>query len=153
MSTLTTTHQTATWRPDARLRSRAHVCASNVLAGRIDGNYGMTPSTTKVTFRDEIVEKSGDRALEYVTETTAGAGKAGKLEIPDGFELVLAPFEGAEPRQIHARFRYRLDDGAALFGIVLDQPNQVAKAAFDAEVARIRDHAPFVVMTGNPGMP
>jgi hypothetical protein len=50
MSTLTHTDRTATWRPDARLRSRAHVCASNVLAGRIDGNYGMTPSTTKVTF-------------------------------------------------------------------------------------------------------
>jgi hypothetical protein len=50
MSTLTTTHQTATWRPDARPRSRAHVCGTNVLAGRIDGNYGMTPSTSKVTF-------------------------------------------------------------------------------------------------------
>ncbi len=50
MDTMTHTEQIATWRSDARLRSRAHVCATNSLAGRFDGNYGMTPSTTKVTF-------------------------------------------------------------------------------------------------------
>ena len=50
MSTQTHTHQTATWRPDARLRSRVDVCTSNVFAGRINGNYGMSPSASKVTF-------------------------------------------------------------------------------------------------------
>lgn len=49
MSTLTQTHQTATWRPDARLRSRAHLCTSE-LGGRVDGNYGMKPSANSVTF-------------------------------------------------------------------------------------------------------
>ncbi len=44
MSTQSHTHQTATWRPDARLRSRVDVCTSNVFAGRINGNYGMSPS-------------------------------------------------------------------------------------------------------------
>ncbi len=108
-------------------------------------------ATTKVTFRQEVVDKSGDRALEYVTETEATAGPSGKLEIPDGFGLVLAPFEGAEPRALRARFRYRLDGGQARFGVVLEQPALVAKAAFDAEVVRIEQHAPFVVLVGTPG--
>lgn len=107
-------------------------------------------ATTKVTFRQEVIDKSGDRALEYVTETEATAGKAGKLEIPDGFGLVLAPFEGADARALPARFRYRLDGGTARFGVVLEQPAQVAKAAFDAEVVRIEQHAPFVVLVGTP---
>lgn len=107
-------------------------------------------ATTKVTFRQELVDKSGDKALEYVTETEAKAGATGKLEIPDGFDLVLAPFEGAEGRPLRARFRYRLDGGRALFGVVLEQPALVAKAAFEAELARIREHAPFVLINGEP---
>ena len=107
-------------------------------------------ATTKVTFRQELVDKSGDKALEYVTETEAKAGATGKLEIPDGFDLLLAPFEGADVRPLRARFRYRLDGGRALFGVVLEQPALVAKAAFEAELDRIREHAPFVLINGQP---
>lgn len=94
-------------------------------------------ATTKVQFGDEVVDKSGDRALTWTTETTTAAGRSGKLEIPDVFELALAPFEGAEPRSLTARFRFRVGDGTAAFGVVLDQPKLVAKAAFDAEVAKL----------------
>lgn len=107
-------------------------------------------ATTKVSFRQEIVDKSGDKALEYVTETDAQAGAKGELPIPDGFDLVLAPFEGAQPRPLRARFRYRLNGGTASFGVVLEQPAQVAKAAFEAELDRIREHAPFVLINGQP---
>ena len=107
-------------------------------------------ATTKVTFRQELVDKSGDRALEYVTETEAQAGAKGTLPIPDEFTLALAPFDGAEPRLVRARFRYRLDGGRALFGVVLEQPALVAKAAFEAELDRIREHAPFVLINGQP---
>jgi len=33
---------------------------------------------------------------------------------------------------------------------VLEQPALVAKAAFDAEVTRIGQHAPFVLINGRP---
>ena len=49
MSTLTHTHQTATWRTDARLRSCVAV-STFVLGGRANGNNGMKPSTSTVTF-------------------------------------------------------------------------------------------------------
>ncbi|MGL4298573.1 MAG: DUF2303 family protein [Candidatus Neomicrothrix subdominans] len=107
-------------------------------------------ATTRVTFRQEVVEKSGDRALEYVEETQAAAGRTGKLELPDGFGLVLAPFDGAEPRPLPARFRYRLSEGTARFGVVLEQPALVAKAAFDAEVERINAHGTYRLMVGRP---
>jgi uncharacterized protein YfdQ (DUF2303 family) len=110
-------------------------------------------ATQKVLFRQEIIEKSGDRALEYVTETEATAGPAGRLAIPDEFILVLAPFDGAGLRPIAARFRYRLPSGGgtAHFGVVLDQPAQVARTAFEDEIARIHQHAPFTVLVGTPG--
>ncbi len=107
-------------------------------------------ATTKVAFRQEVVDKSGARALEYVEETAATAGSKGQLEIPDGFGLVLAPFVGADPKALPARFRYRLSEGRVSFGVVLEQPAQVAKAAFDAELARIGQHAPFVLINGRP---
>ncbi len=107
-------------------------------------------ATTKVAFRQEVVDKSGARALEYVEETAATAGSKGQLEIPDGFGLVLAPFVGADAKALPARFRYRLAEGRVAFGVVLEQPAQVAKAAFDAELARIGQHAPFVLINGRP---
>jgi len=107
-------------------------------------------ATTKVAFRQEVVDKSGARALEYVEETAATAGSKGQLEIPDGFGLVLAPFVGADPKALPARFRYRLNGGSVSFGVVLEQPAQLAKAAFDAEVTRIGQHAPFVLINGRP---
>ncbi len=107
-------------------------------------------ATTKVAFRQEVVDKSGARALEYVEETAATAGSKGQLDIPDGFGLVLAPFVGADPKALPARFRYRLTGSTVSFGVVLEQPAQVAKAAFDAELARIAQHAPFVLINGRP---
>lgn len=107
-------------------------------------------ATTKVAFRQEVVDKSGARALEYVEETAATAGSKGQLEIPDGFGLVLAPFVGADAKALPARFRYRLTGSSVSFGVVLEQPAQVAKAAFDAELTRIGQHAPFVLINGRP---
>lgn len=107
-------------------------------------------ATSKVEFRQELVDKSGDRSLEYTQETNAAAGARGELPIPDGFGLMVAPFEGADARPLPARFRYRLNGGRALFGVVLEQPGQVARAAFRAELTRIEEHAPFVLINGQP---
>jgi hypothetical protein len=49
MHTMTQTHQTATWRSDARLRPLTDVC-TYVIDGRTDGNHGTKPSTSQVTF-------------------------------------------------------------------------------------------------------
>lgn len=105
-------------------------------------------ATKRVTFRDEIVDRSGDRALEYVTETEA-SGK-GELAIPESFTLALAPFEGAAVVAIQARFRYRLNDGNASFGIVLDQPDKLARDAFQVELAKVAEATGETVLIGSP---
>ena len=86
--------------------------------------------------------------LEYVTETEAH-GK-GELAVPDHLTLILVPLEGAEPVQITARFRYRLNDGRATFGVVLDQPDKVVRDSFAAEVETIADDLGVTVMRGRP---
>lgn len=58
MDTMTQTHQTATWRTDARLRSRAYTCTS-VLDGRTTGDHGILPSIAKVNFPAIVPTRRG----------------------------------------------------------------------------------------------
>ncbi len=108
-------------------------------------------ATKKVTYGRDIVEKSGDITLEWSEETTAGH-RSGTLEIPEGLMLIMAPFDGAAPVQLRARFRYKVDDGMARFGVILEQPVKLIREAFDAEVARIREAGAFDVMVGWPDL-
>lgn len=103
-------------------------------------------ATRNVSFRDERIEATGDRSLEYVTETTAG-GK-GQLDVPDSLTLVMAPFEGADDVTIVARFRYRLESGSASFGFVLEQPDLVKRDAFEAELAALSGALTLPIMLG-----
>lgn len=106
-------------------------------------------ATRTVSFRDEIVDRSGDRAIEWVQETQAGTTK-GSLEIPDSFTLQLAPFIGAEQTELVARFRYRLDDGQATFGVSLEQPDKLIRDAFENEVLELIGAVGGHVMLGTP---
>jgi hypothetical protein len=49
-----------------------------------------------------------------------------------------------------ARFRYRISDGKASFGVVLEQPALVAKAAWQVEVDKIDAHGDYRLMVGRP---
>ena len=80
---------------------------------------------------------SGETTLVYVEDVTAAAGKKGNIAIPDIIELALIPFEGGDAYKVRARFRYRLDGGRLLLGVVLERPEDVLKDAFDQVVATI----------------
>lgn len=103
----------------------------------------------KATYGQEITDKDGSVRLEW-SEEVAGAGRSGTIEVPDGFVLILAPFEGAPLVELKARFRCRVTDGKAYFGVILDQPDKVHRDAFDLVVDQIRAHAAFTVMHGAP---
>lgn len=108
-------------------------------------------ATKKVTFRDEIIDRSGDRSLEYVTETEA-AGK-GELPIPDHLTLILEPIVGVEKVWLTARFRYRLNNGQATFGFVLEQPDKILREAFDESVGYVTSELEWPVWLGRPAGP
>lgn len=84
--------------------------------------------------------KSGETSLKFTENISASAGKSGTLDIPDTFELAIAPFRGGPRYKVVARLRYRIDGGRLLIGYKLDRPEDVLLSAFEAIVQEIRDH-------------
>lgn len=99
---------------------------------------------------DSTRRLSGELQFRYTEETTASAGVAGTMEIPETFTLGLAPFEGSDEYEITARFRYRLHDGNLLLGYRLIRPDAVRKTAFDDTIATIATGTGLPVMAGTP---
>lgn len=56
-------------------------------------------------------QDNGDTVMSWAEETTATAGKAGKVKVPDRFTLKVPIFEGTPAVLVECRFRYRLRDG------------------------------------------
>lgn len=102
-------------------------------------------ATTSARFSSDRRITSGQVQFSYVEQIDAKAGGDGQMSIPATIELVLAPFEGAAPRQISARLRYRVQGGKLSLGIVLNQPNEFLLDAVDFEVQTIREAHPNVL--------
>lgn len=108
-------------------------------------------ATTDARFSSDRRIVSGQVQLSYVETINATAGSDGKMTIPSTIELVLAPFEGAAPRQISARLRYRVTQGKLSLGIVLNQPTEFLLDAVDQEVqAIIEAHPEVLTVWGQP---
>ncbi len=105
-------------------------------------------ASTNVTFRSSIRLATGQTQLAWVEEQDGRAGKDGLLEVPDRIVLVLAPFEGAAPRAIEARFRYRVASGAVKMGVILERPRDFIKAAVLDELEKVVD-VPGLMVAGS----
>lgn len=108
-------------------------------------------ATTAARFSSDRRIVSGQVQFSYVEEIDAKAGKDGKMSIPAEITLVLTPFEGAAPRPITARLRYRITQGKLSLGVVLNQPTEFVLDAVDAEVqAIIEAHPDVLTVWGSP---
>lgn len=87
--------------------------------------------TTKAEFKAAHRLSNGTIGVQYVEEQTAAAGAKGEIEIPERFELAIAPFLGEEPYRVRARLRYRIRSGDLAIGYRLDRPNDVVRDAID----------------------
>ncbi|WP_031467122.1 DUF2303 family protein [Sciscionella sediminilitoris] len=92
---------------------------------------------TRADFNRSTHLDSGDIALSFTEETTAKAGSRGEIEVPERFELRLAPFIGADPVNVTARLRYRIKDGELKIGYKLLRPDVARREAFDELVEQI----------------
>lgn len=110
-------------------------------AGTIIDMVRAFKATQKVVYKDEISDRNGDRALTWTKETNAGT-TSGSLELPESFLLTMVPFIGGGDVTVEARFRYRLNDGGAVFGVALAQPTLVIRNAFEDELASLADQLP-----------
>lgn len=108
-------------------------------------------ATTKVAFRSASILKSGERALNYVEQIDATAGRDGQITIPDSFTLALKVFDGDETAvEVTARLRYRINDGKLSMLFILDRLSEVVDAAFEGVVSAIDSSVGVPVLRGTP---
>lgn len=99
-------------------------------------------ATTGVTFKSSKILASGERQLIYQEETSATAGQTSEFEIPKEIILGIEPYVGSVPQLIKARFRYRIQHGRLLLGVVLERPEDVLTAAFTELVTGVTAELP-----------
>lgn len=101
-------------------------------------------------FKSATRLESGERQFRYEETIDARAGRTGELQIPAEFIVVLQPFEGSDVYPLHARLRYRLNDGKLTLGYNLDRPRDVLATAFDDVLAAIETGTGLTALRGVP---
>lgn len=89
-------------------------------------------ATQGVDFQSANRLTDGQVQFRYEETTTARAGEAGELEIPQRFAISVAPFVGSAPVELVARFRYRIGPGGLTLFYALLNPTDVIQAAFES---------------------
>lgn len=97
----------------------------------------------KVEFKKAVRTSSDNENFEFTDETDART-RSGAVEVPTKFDLRLPVYFNAEPVDLKAFLRWRLDDGKLQLGIALHR----AEHARQAEFKRIVDDA--AARTGCP---
>lgn len=109
-------------------------------------------ATNKVSFKSSQILQTGQRQLSYVEQIDASAGTNGKLVIPSALQLALPVYEGATVADpVTARLRFRIDtEGRLVLIVILDQLDDVLRAAFEGVVADVGEGVPVPVLRGKP---
>lgn len=106
-------------------------------------------ATTEASFRSATRLSDGQVGFRYDEETTATAGRSGQLEIPQTFELGLAPYVGEDRYTLRARLRYRVGSGNLTIGYRLDRPHEITRDAIAQIAQRLAETFPSVYL-GTP---
>lgn len=96
-------------------------------------------ATSSVEFKEATRLQSGTRQFRYEETVAARAGTQGTIDIPDTFELGLAPFIGAAPYRVVARLRYKITSDGLRVGYRLVRPEDVIRAAFMDNATRLTE--------------
>jgi uncharacterized protein YfdQ (DUF2303 family) len=107
-------------------------------------------AATSVAFKSASRLADGQRALHYEETIEARAGQTGSIVIPKTLGLTIVPYEGSEPFELSARFRYRLNGGKLTLGYVLVRPNDVLRQAFEDALAAIERDTELTAFHGSP---
>lgn len=107
-------------------------------------------ATKAAAFESSQRLSTGEVQLSYKEDVEAKAGRAGRLSIPETFDLALVPFEGAKAYKVTARLRYRLHDAHLVIGYTLERPEDVLRAAFDDVLSEVAASTESPVLLGRP---
>jgi hypothetical protein len=86
-----------------------------------------------VTFEEATTLESGDVELVWIEQSTPS------LDVPSRFRLVVPIFDGDDPVEIEARFRYDIVEGRLAVSYSLVRVDEIVRAAFDATLDAISD--------------
>jgi uncharacterized protein YfdQ (DUF2303 family) len=107
-------------------------------------------ATTGGDFKSAFRLSDGQVRFRYEETTQARAGENGELEIPQTFTIAVAPFEGVDPVELQARFRYRLTAGNLSLFYALLNPNDIIRAAFVDYVDTVAEAITQPLFKGRP---
>lgn len=95
--------------------------------------------TVGVTFEQGFRLEDGQRQFVYKEESTATAGRAGDLTVPERFTLSLNPWVGTTaPIEVIAQLRFRTDASGLRIGYKLIQVERLVQLAFDNILTTLR---------------
>lgn len=103
---------------------------------------------TQVTFKQQNILANGQRQFQWEETTEAKAGDKGNLKIPGELILVVRVFQGSDPVQMTARFRYQLREGVLRIGVKLAEPDRAVEEAFNDVTALVQEGVPVRVNDG-----
>lgn len=116
-----------------------------------------TAQNFKATLKGSITSgkrvSSGQTQFSYVEEITATGQNAARktIEMPEEFDLLIAPYEDIAPAVMAVRLRYRIQqDKSLVLGYFMNNPARVAREAVAEVVAKLAEECGVTVMHGQP---
>lgn len=107
-------------------------------------------ATLNSEFKEAQRISSGEVAFKYVETVQAQAGQAGEFEVPTSFTIAMSPFEGGDPVEVEAKFRYRLRAGELKVSYALTRPHDIQRQAYLDLVQAVADSIPHPLFRGRP---
>jgi len=92
---------------------------------------------------------NGNTVLQYEDHTTALAGEAGNVTIPERITIQLRPFVGHEPQEIECLLRYRRRESKVFFMIRMLRVEEFIENVLKATSAHLREVTELPVFAGN----
>lgn len=116
-----------------------------------------TAQNFKATLKGSVTSgkrvSSGQTQFSYVEEITATGQNAARktIEMPEEFDLLIAPYEDIDPAVMAVRLRYRIQqDKSLVLGYFMNNPARVAREAVAEVVAKLAAECSVTVMHGQP---
>lgn len=97
-------------------------------------------ASVNASYSGGIKRQSGDVEFAFKEETDARAGTSGTLEIPHAITVRLSPWQGTDPVDLIARFRYRLRGGQVALGFSLLRPDRARDDVFAKLLVNLREN-------------
>lgn len=101
-------------------------------------------ATQGVSFKSGVRLESGDRTFQYSDETNV----KGELVVPTEIKLSIPLYQGEEPREIRAKFRFRVSQQGLTLGIRWHRVEYLRQATFCEMATLISDDTGLPVFFG-----